>query len=164
MGLLTDSDDVDFTSEDETDLTNTVEAYDEASGANIRDAEAIHDDIEQLRKADVDNLGRTLNDGSTDLPKEDISEYAINNFKGTDGEIDAASNVLDSGREIKTLRKNIETDEGSTDIDILLEDGTAIEVKNRGYNDVPPYAEGSRITELTQKMKKYAEDSDTRLC
>lgn len=82
-------------------------------------------------------------------------------MNGLDGEADAATNLLDNdGREISQLNNQIDAPEGATDIDVDLEDGTAVEVKNRDYDDVPAYAANAREQELTTKLRKYAEERD----
>jgi len=116
-------------------------------GANI----CLHrDDIDQLAESNVEGLQSAIKSGTG----------SDANMKGLDGEVDAATNLLDDGRNIDRLETDIDTSKGATDIDVDLSDGTAIEVKNKNYNEVPEYAKSRRESELTEKMEKFAEERD----
>ena len=82
------------------------------------------------------------------------------NVKGLDGGVDAATNLLDDGRNIDRLETDIDTSKGATDIDVDLSDGTTIEVKNKNYNEIPEYASRVKGLRLTEKMEKFAEERD----
>ncbi|WP_058991337.1 hypothetical protein [Haloarcula sp. CBA1127] len=140
-------------SDDVNDLIVSYDDYADASDVG-RSPREIQNDLDSLAQNDVGGLYEAI--------RERAGGPNTNNFKGLDGEVDAAENILDSDdAEIDRLETDITTDQGPTDIDILLEDGTAIEVKNRDYDDVPSYAEDREIRELTEKMDKYAEEKDS---
>lgn len=87
-------------------------------GANI----CLHrDDIDQLAESNARGFQSAIKLGTG----------SGENMKGLDGEVDAATNLLDDGRNIDRLETDIDTSRGATDIDVDLSDGTAIEVKTR---------------------------------
>ena len=88
-------------------------------GANI----CLHrDDIDQLAESNVEGLQSAIKSGTG----------SDANMKGLDGEVDAATNLLDDGRNIDRLETNIDTSKGATDIDVDLSDGTTIKVEKQG--------------------------------
>ena len=77
---------------------------------------------------------RLANDGTAGLAEAIRARTgnSLNNFKGIDSEADAATNIINNqNRNTTRLDRDIENSEGETDIDIDLEDGTAIEVKKK---------------------------------
>ena len=74
-------------------------------------------------------------------------------MKGLDGEVDATTNLLNDGRNIDRLETDIDTSKGATDIDVDLSDGTAIEVKNRNYNEAPEFLRPDEEADLTEKRR-----------
>ncbi|KAA9404655.1 hypothetical protein EGO51_18235 [Haloarcula hispanica] len=131
------------------DLLTSYDSY-RKSDIATRDVADVQKDIDQIAESDVEGLKSAIKSGTG----------SDTNTKGLDGEVDAATNLLDDGRKIDKLETDIDTSKGETDIDVDLSDGTAIEVKNKNYNEVPEYARSSRESELTKKMEKFAEERD----
>jgi hypothetical protein len=93
-------------------------------------------------------------------PERRVSDVVEDEF--LDGEADAATNILENDqRTLRRLETQVDNSRGKTDIDVDIEDGTGIEVKNRNYDNVPDYAEDRVVDDLTEKMKVYAEARDT---
>lgn len=153
---------LDLSDDQEEYLLANLDAYDRRQSGHTRSVSDVESDLERLAREDVDGLREAIEHGTRNKndPVE-ITHDDLSALQGLDGEVDAATNILDNERTvIKSLDNDIDTSKGTTDVDIDLEDGTGIEVKNRDYTEIPEYAKDSEIDELTTKMEKYAEVRD----
>ena len=101
------------------------------------------DDIDLLAESNVGGLQSAIKSGTG----------SDANMKGLGGGVDAATNLLDDGRDIDRLETDIDTSKGATGIDVDLSDGTTIEVKNRDYNEIPEFLRPDEEADLTEKWK-----------
>lgn len=153
------------------ELGDTVEKANRRNEIDIQGSEEFLGNLEQLSKQQdpsIENLDRVIKRASTsEEPLPD--QFVKSNLKGEVGTVTAATKVTDGGKTVKAVDKDIETSKGSTDIDVELTDGTAIEVKNFDYDstgaDLPPEirqrAIDRRTNELAEKLEKYSEESDS---
>lgn len=114
------------------------------------------------------DLRRLANAGDNGEPIEGFGDMVLGkrvqpghgsevNLKGLVGEVDAATDILDNdARFLARLNRKIDTPTGSTDIDLELADGTAIEVKNIDYADISDFLRDRELNDLETKIQRYA--------
>jgi hypothetical protein len=148
--------------DDVANLAATIERARDRGDIDIDDTEDFLSDLERLSKQDrpIEGLESVIKRASTNSPPPS-ERFLKSTFKGEVGTVRTAANALDAGKIVTDIDDVIKTPSGKTDIDIRLKDGTAVEVKNYDYAEVPPYAAASEQQKLVDKLRKYAEESDT---
>ncbi|MFC4406042.1 thrombospondin type 3 repeat-containing protein [Haloarchaeobius iranensis] len=155
----------DIGSEDISDLLSAYKLYSESPQAR-RSVPEIQDDLTTLANegGGVQGLAKAIRAG----------KGSVNNVKGLDGEVEAATNLIDAGVEVRELEFNVVADidgnEVASEIDIdLANEDTGIEIKNRDYesayeNMPDEIAESARqqdIDDLVQKIEVVTRNRDT---
>lgn len=163
---LSDASDSLLTDDDVNSLIESYELYSRSNDApDTRDVREIQDDINQLDAQDVEGLQSAIRGGFG----------TRSNMKGLDGEVDAATELVENndavdvremsvdGEDMSADIPNSGTRESEVDIDVETSDGRmiGIESKNRDYNDVTfDQLAQADIDDLTNKFNVVSRNRD----